>query len=129
MHVSFCILYPPQLEFALSVVDFSLRMSSSLAQGFLKCLSAVLSIHTGILEHSRYVYRVLCGGSAWINKLTKALLQNVQNPDKYKTFFQGIRYVCLEVSNFFPHVLVGLMMYELCKRHPGCYFKNIQETV
>lgn len=42
MRVSFCILYPPQLQFAFSVADFSLRMSSSLAQGFLKCLSAVL---------------------------------------------------------------------------------------
>lgn len=82
-------------------------MSSSLARGFLKCLSAALSIHTGIRERRRYVYRVLRGGSVWINKLTKALLQNVQNPTNVRSFFffQGIRCVCLEVSNFFPTCL------------------------
>lgn len=127
MHVSFCILYPPQLEFAFSVVDFSLRMSSSLAQGFLKCLSAVLSIHTGILEHSRYVYfAAVLPGSTNLRKLCCKMFKTLTN---IRSFFQGIRCVCLEVSNFFPHVLVGLMMYELRECHPGCYFKNIQETV
>lgn len=88
MHVSFCILYPPQLEFAFSVVDFSLRMSSSLAQGFLKCLSAVLSIHTGILEHSRYVYSAaVLPGSTNLRKLCCKMFKTLTN---IRSFFREL---------------------------------------
>lgn len=85
--------------FVFSVVDFFVTAHSSLAQGFLKCLSAVLGIHTGILERWRFVCRVLLPGSA---KLCREAFNTVTNRARFS------RELCLFVIKGFCFVFLLL---------------------
>lgn len=72
------------LRFCCSVVDFSLKMSLSLAESLFEMLKCCAEYSHRSTLHRRYVYRLLQYSFACVNYLAEALLQNVPKHNKYR---------------------------------------------